>query len=232
MSRNPFDPLFEELPRELPIFPLPGVLVLPGCDLPLNIFEPRYLQMVFDVLGQSRMIGMIQPRSPKLGQEEEPALGAPPPIYGMGCAGRITAFAETGNGRLIITLTGLLRFQVLEELPPLNGYRRTHVSYEGFRKDLDRADGECLDQSERQRLIKNLKPYLLDQGMSIDWDKLQETPDERLISALAMICPFAPQEKQALLECGSLAERSRMIVTLMEMCLATGPSTKSGSAPN
>jgi uncharacterized protein len=207
MSPNPFDPTFDQLPEILPIFPLTGVLLLPRGKLPLNVFEPRYLAMTEDALSGNRMIGIIQPSDPL-------SRASVPPVYPIGCAGRITSFSETDDGRYLITLTGVCRFETARELPIVRGYRRVDVSWERFAADLDEAGPALFD---RARLVEGLRTYFKIQGISANWDAVESTPDERLVTSLAMICPFEPSEKQALLECGSLSERASMMVAIIEM---------------
>jgi uncharacterized protein len=207
MSPNPFDPTFDQLPEIVPIFPLAGVLLLPRGKLPLNVFEPRYLAMTEDALSGNRMIGIIQPSDPL-------SRASVPPVYPIGCAGRITSFSETDDGRYLITLTGLCRFETVRELPIVRGYRRVDVSWERFAADLDEPGPALFD---RVRLVECLRTYFKIQGISANWDAIESTPDERLVTSLAMICPFEPSEKQALLECGSLSERASMMIAIIEM---------------
>jgi Lon protease-like protein len=207
MSPNPFDPTFDQLPEIVPIFPLTGVLLLPRGKLPLNVFEPRYLAMIEDALSGNRMIGIIQPSDPL-------SRASVPPVYPIGCAGRITSFSETDDGRYLITLTGVCRFETVRELPIVRGYRRVDVSWERFAADLEEPGPALFD---RARLVEGLRTYFKIQGISANWDAIDSTPDERLVTSLAMICPFEPSEKQALLECGSLSERASMMVAIIEM---------------
>ncbi len=206
---NPFDPRFDKLPKVIPIFPLAGVLLLPRGTLPLNIFEPRYLKMTADALRAERVIGMVQPR--------DPAAGGSPEVYPTGCAGRITRFSETDDGRYLITLAGLCRFEIAEELPVYHGYRRVVPRWEAFAADLAERTGSGID---RDRLIGRMRTYFRAQGIDADWRAIEETPDERLVTALAMLCPFEPCEKHALLECPTLAERNDAMIALMEMALS------------
>jgi hypothetical protein len=226
MSEGGFRPGFEELPRVVPIFPLPGVLLLPGGRLPLNIFEPRYLAMVRDALAGERAIGMIQPR------EEATDAGAAK-VYETGCLGRITAFSETDDGRYLITLTGLIRFDVARELPPLEGYRRVTTDYHRFRRDLEggaEAGTEAGAEPEagaidRARLLETVGCYFEAQGIEGDWKAIEEAGDAALVTWLAMLCPFAGPEKQALLEAMSLAERASAMTAIMEMAVHEPGST-------
>jgi len=207
MSTNPFDPTIDQLPEIVPIFPLTGVLLLPRGKLPLNVFEPRYLAMTEDALSGNRMIGIIQPSDPL-------SRASVPPVYPIGCAGRITSFSETDDGRYLITLTGVCRFETVRELPIVRGYRRVDVSWERFAADLEESGPALFD---RARLVEGLRTYFKIQGISANWDAIESTPDERLVTSLAMICPFEPSEKQALLECGSLSERANMMIAIIEM---------------
>src|SRR5215468_7657439 len=195
------------LPAILPIFPLPGVLLLPRGRLPLNIFEPRYLAMTRDALAGERLIGMVQP--------SEPAdLRGNPPVYPTGCAGRITSFTETEDGRFLIALTGISRFRIREELPLLEGYRRVVPEWSEFADDLRSEDEPGFD---RDRLLRGLKDYFRLYQMQADWDAITSVPGERLVTSIAMICPFEPSEKQALLEATDLDERARMLIAIVEM---------------
>ena len=203
----------ERLPETIPVFPLPGVLLLPGGRLPLNIFEPRYVAMVEDALGSpQRAIGMIQPLDPA-------AADAAPPLYPIGCLGRITSFAEHEGGRyrFLITLTGVSRFTVVEEVDGARGYRRMRVDWSPWRRDMLAAGQPPEPMADRQRLLATIKRYFATNEISADWRAITETPDDRLITTLAMVCPFSPNEKQGLLEAPGPAERARTLVALMEM---------------
>lgn len=202
-----FDPSFEALPDRIAIFPLTGVLLLPRGELPLNIFEPRYLNMVADALGTDRMIGMIQPTVHE-------SQAADPQVYRTGCAGRITRFEETDDGRYLITLRGVCRFDIAQELATCRGYRPVVPDWSPYRDDLDAGAGPCLD---RARLIGALRGFFDAHGIAADWNAIEASPDERLITCLAMICPFAPPEKQALLEAPTLSARGDVLTTLVEM---------------
>ncbi|WP_119167339.1 LON peptidase substrate-binding domain-containing protein [Algihabitans albus] len=228
MKRNSFDPDFENLPEILPIFPLSGVLLLPGGRLPLNVFEPRYLAMARDAIASDRLIGMVQPvEDPEGGAESPPPHKAAASVYEVGCAGRITAFSETDDGRLLITLSGLARFRVVEELELKEGYRRVRADWSRWREDLQAAEINT-GGIDRPRLMQALRGYFANTGLSGDWDAIEETPDERLITSLAMICPFEPSEKQALLEATDLSERARTMTTIMEMSTLSAGETGSG----
>ena len=214
MPRNPFDPSFEDLPPLVPIFPLAGVLLLPHGTLPLNIFEQRYLNMTADALKTDRIIGMIQPT----GADDPRALatsGAPgPEVYPTGCAGRIVSFAETGDGRYLITLAGLARFDVGEELPLRDGYRRVAADFLPYRSDLE---DEAVEPFERERLMAALEHYFKAQNIDPNWSTIRDMDDQQLVTSHAMGCPFDASEKQALLEAAGFASRADILVTLMEM---------------
>jgi Lon protease-like protein len=207
---HPFDPTFELLPREIPIFPLTGVLLLPHGRLPLNIFEPRYLNMTRAALAAPcRLIGMIQPSSgTDVGQPE---------VFTVGCAGRITQFGETDDGRYLITLRGICRFTIVDELALLDGYRRVVPDFAKYRRDMaDEGDADV----DRERMIAALKRYLGQQGVEANWEALNTMKSARLVTTLAMTCPFAPTEKQALLEADTLETRAKMLLALLDMAAA------------
>jgi Lon protease-like protein len=218
MSRGPFDPTIEQLPRTLAIFPLGGVLLLPGGKLPLNVFEPRYLAMTRDALAGDRIIGMIQPRE---GQEED---NPRPELYPLGCAGRITSFSETDDGRYQLTLTGLCRFEITEELEMVHGYRRVVPDFSPYYDDLKEAPDGVID---RKRLLDSLRIYFKLQNIQADWKAIESASDERLVTTLAMVCPFEPSEKQALLQSPDLLERGRVMTALFEMAVL---GSKTGEA--
>jgi Lon protease-like protein len=206
------------LPEVLPIFPLSGVLLLPRGRLPLNIFEPRYLAMTRDALGGERLIGMIQPSDPGVP-------GMNPPVYPVGCAGRMTQFAETDDGRYLITLTGVCRFRIRQELPLLSGYRRVIPDWQPFLHDREPPPRARFD---RARLINGLKGFFGQRQVSADWDAIDKAPGEHLVTSLAMACPFAPSEKQALLEAADLDERAKLLTALLEMAAAKPASEETG----
>ena len=207
------------LPDILPIFPLTGVLLLPRSRLPLNIFEPRYLAMTRDSLGGERLIGMIQPSDPQEG-------GMNPAVYPTGCAGRITSFSETDDGRYLITLTGVSRFRIREELPLLSGYRRVRPAWDEFAADLDPHEVDF----DRERLTRGLRAFFTQRGIEADWSMIDKAPGEHLVHSIAMLCPFAPSEKQALLDAADLAARAELLTGLVEMAAlgptAEGPATR------
>ncbi|WP_455373676.1 LON peptidase substrate-binding domain-containing protein [Limibacillus halophilus] len=211
MTEDPFDPTFDELPQSLPIFPLAGALLLPRAQLPLNIFEPRYLAMVDFALKGERMIGMILPREDVTGI----TMGGSP-VYPLGCAGRIVSFAETDDGRYLITLKGLIRFDVKDELPIEQGFRRVTADFAPYRADLEQPEVEE-DFFDRQRLLANLKRYFEAEGITADWEAIEEAPGERLITSLSMACPFDSLEKQALLQAPDNTARAETLIRLLEM---------------
>jgi len=207
----------DELPDSLPVFPLTGALLLPGGRLPLNIFEPRYLNMVEDALGRpGRLIGMVQPLVDEAGMVPEGAA-----IYDTGCAGRITQFSETGDGRYLITLSGIARFRVVDELEMQRGYRRVQADFSDFAGDLE-EDAGTLD--DRDALLGLLRAFFQVKGIEAEWPAIEEADDGFLVTSLAMVCPFEAPEKQALLECTGTAARGALLAALMEMSLhgATG----------
>ena len=207
---RPFHPRLEDLPRVLPIFPLAGALLLPHGRLPLNIFEPRYLALVQDSLAWGRIFGMIQPNLHGSGPKD-------PPVFNTGCAGRISAFSETDDGRLLITLTGVCRFRVAEEIEGARGYRRVMADWEPYADDLDDEPEITVD---REHLLTVLKAFLKLHNMDINWKAIEAAEDLDLTVSLAMLCPFEPREKQALLEAADPSLRAETLVALMEMALA------------
>ena len=210
MGRSLFDPGYAELPDRLPIFPLPGVLLLPGGRLPLNIFEPRYLAMTRRALAGPRLIGMIQPKDD--GTFETGSR----PVYPVGCAGRIVSFSETDDGRYLIALSGLIRFRVGAELPrDEEGFRWVEPDYAPYRGDLA-PDGGPFD---RPALLGALKSYFERHNLSADWQAVEKADDERLVTSLAMLCPFEPSEKQVLLEAAGLSERAAAMTTILAMAV-------------
>ncbi|MCZ8261677.1 MAG: LON peptidase substrate-binding domain-containing protein [Beijerinckiaceae bacterium] len=201
-----------ELPETLPVFPLPGALLLPRGQMPLNIFEPRYLAMIDAALRGDRLIGMIQPDASQAG-----TIGLLP-LYQVGCAGRITQFAETGDGRYLIQLTGICRFRLVEEIPSETLFRQARVDFHAFGTDLEVRRGE--ERVKRQALIDALRSFSEANRLEIDWDNIHAAPNEALVNALSMMAPFGVAEKQALLEAPDLESRADMLVALTEMDLA------------
>ena len=208
-----------DLPRRVPVFPLRGVLLLPRATLPLNIFEPRYLAMIDEVLSGHRVLGIAQPDDE--GSEESPG-GKAAPIRSVGCVGRLTAYQELDDGRLLITLTGLCRFKAEAEIDDPAPYRLFNVDYRPFESDLVANHGE--DEVDREMLHQVLKAYLESNRLSGDWRAIANAPTELLVNALSVISPFAPEEKQALLEAPTLKDRADVLMALTEMELASNES--------
>jgi Lon protease-like protein len=202
-----------DLPETIPVFPLPGALMLPRGRLPLHIFEPRYLAMIEDCLKtRHRLIGMIQPREvPGTGEKR---------LNAIGCAGRLTGFSETEDGRYMITLSGVSRFRVKEEVVGFSPYRRCNVDWSGFSRDLGPVEEDA--GFDRTAFLAILNRYFAAMNLSTDWDSLKEAETELLINSLSMLCPFTPEDKQALLEAPSLTTRRETLVTLIEFALRGG----------
>lgn len=202
-----------DLPEKIAVFPLPGALLLPRSRLPLHIFEPRYLQMIDDCLkSEHRLIGMIQPRAQKSSSGRE--------LQAIGCAGRLTQVSETEDRRYMITLSGISRYRISREVSGFQPYLQADVSWDGFERDLGRAE---IDKGfDRPKFLDLLRRYFEAQELSTDWDSLKDADEELLINSLSMLCPFDPEDKQALLEAPSLATRRETVVTLMEFALAGG----------
>jgi len=202
-----------DLPETIPVFPLPGALLLPRGQMPLNIFEPRYLEMVDDSLRDGhRLIGMIQPDLGRPGTEDQPNL------YKIGCAGRITQLAETGDARYLLQLTGVARFRLVRELKVSTAYRQCHVDFTPFADDFVARRGEEL--VDRKAVLEALTAFLKANNLKADWDGIENAPNEALVNALAMMSPFDPAEKQALLEALDLKTRAEILVTVTEIALA------------
>ncbi|MEN5081766.1 LON peptidase substrate-binding domain-containing protein [Bosea sp. TWI1241] len=206
----------DDCPVVVPLFPLEGALLLPRGQMPLNVFEPRYLAMVDEALRTHRLIGIIQPEPDSDGQ------GAAPPLVGVGCLGRITQFAETGDDRYLITLTGVSRFRLVEELSVTTPYRQARVDYTLFAVDFEARAGE--EEVDRTGLVQALRSFAKANELKIDWKSVNEAPNEALVNALSMMCPFGPREKQALLEAPSLKHRAEVLVAITEIELARGGS--------
>jgi Lon protease-like protein len=203
-ERRPVD-VPAETAVDIPVFPLGGALLLPGGRLPLNIFEPRYLAMTEDALAGGRVLGMIQP-DPGL-----PAGPNGPGLFRMGCLGRISSFSETEDGRFLITLTGVARFAVLEEIEMRRGYRRLRVRLE--EPGAARPDGPI----PREKLLAALKAYFARRSLGANWEAISRLPDQTLLTTVSMACPFAPAEKQALLEAPGEVERAETLLALLQM---------------
>ncbi|KPF63167.1 peptidase S16 [Bosea sp. AAP35] len=202
----------DDCPAVIPVFPLGGALLLPRGQMPLNIFEPRYIAMIDDAIRTHRIIGVIQPE-PESGRQS-----AMPALLQVGCLGRITQFAETGDDRYILTLTGVSRFRIAEELPATTPYRQCRVAYDDFLLDFTARAGE--DEVDRNGLLKALRAFAKASDLKIDWKGVNEAPNEALVNALSMMCPFGPREKQALLEAPSLKQRAEVLVAITEIELA------------
>ena len=203
-----------DLPGIIPVFPLPGALLLPRARLPLHLFEPRYLTMLEDALKTpERLIGMVQPNA---GPGHEAGKG----LHAIGCVGRVTQFSETEDGRYMITLTGFSRFRVLEEVDGFTPYRRAQVSWEGFERDKGAAEAD--PGFDRERFMNLLSRYFTARELETDWESLQQADDELLINSLSMLLGFEPEEKQALLEAPCLSTRRETLVTLLEYALRGG----------
>jgi Lon protease-like protein len=202
-----------ELPGVIPVFPLPGALLLPRGQMPLNIFEPRYLAMIDDTLRDGhRLIGMIQPDVAHTGAADKPRL------YKIGCAGRITQLAESGDGRYMIELTGVARFRIEEELKVATAYRQCRVTYAPFADDFIARKGE--NAVDRAALLAALTSFLKANDLQADWKGIEKAPNEALVNALSMMSPYGTAEKQALLEAPDLKTRAEILVAITEIELA------------
>lgn len=206
-----------QLPRTVPVFPLSGALLLPFGQLPLNVFEPRYVALVDDALGGGRLMGMVQPRD-----AARETVGDDDAIFEIGCLGRITEFTDPGDGRYEIVLTGVSRFAVIRERPLHRGYRRVDADYDHFKSDSDPDDREI---ANRRELLSALRSYFDRRGLEADWDALSEVPDLVLVTTAAMGCPLKPQEKQLLLEAADLPGRAEQLQAILEMALHDGDAT-------
>jgi uncharacterized protein len=202
-----------DLPGVIPVFPLPGALLLPRGQMPLNIFEPRYLAMVDDALRDGhRLIGMIQPDPAQNGRSDKPKL------FAVGCVGRITQLAETGDGRYLIELTGVSRFRVDEEIKVATDYRQCRVTYAPFTDDFVARKGE--QQVDRDALLEALRDFLKSNNLEADWEGIEKAPNEALVNALSMMSPYGTAEKQALLEAPDLKTRAEILVAITQIELA------------
>jgi uncharacterized protein len=202
-----------DMPGIIPVFPLSGALLLPRGQMPLNIFEPRYLAMVDDAMAdRHRLIGMIQPEGTPDENSENP------PVYRIGCVGRITQLAESGDGRYLIQLTGIARFQVEEELKVATAYRQCRVTYVPFADDFVARRGE--EAVDRKTLLTTLAAFLKANDLKADWDDIEAAPNEALVNALAMMSPYGPAEKQAMLEAQDLKTRAEILIAITEIELA------------
>jgi Lon protease-like protein len=204
----------DALPDVLPVFPLPGALLLPRGQMPLNIFEPRYVAMIDDALRTGhRLIGMIQPDAAHPGADE-----SRPQLFQVGCVGRLTQFAESGDGRYLIQLTGVARFRVEAELSVDTPYRQCKVTYQPFVDDFTARKGE--DEVDRKSLLRALSSFLKANNLKADWDGIENAPNEALVNALAMMSPYDAAEKQAMLEAPDLKTRAEILIAVTEIELA------------
>ena len=206
-----------DLPPRIPVFPLRGAILLPRATLPLNVFEPRYLAMVDDAMSGTRIIGIVQPAS--AGEEESPA-GKEVGLKRVGCAGRITTYQELDDGRLVLTITGIARFDIVSEANTAQPYRTITVAYDRFAPDFEAGLGE--DLVDRENLLRVLRAYLDANRLKADWNAITHASSEFLINALCIMSPYGPEEKQALLEAMDLKTRANVLVALAEMELAAG----------
>ncbi len=212
MGNDDEDQAATRLPEVLPVFPLSSALLLPGCRLPLRIFEPRYQQMVEDALAGDRLIGMIQPSNPVADDTE-------PNLQSVGCAGRIASLKEAEGGHFLISLVGVSRFEVIREVASDRLYRLVEPRWERFTYDTGNNLPADID---REVLVANLRAYFDTYGLEANWRAIDDSGDEELVNSLAMVCPFDSAEKQALLEAPSLEQRSQLVIALMNMALLQG----------
>jgi Lon protease-like protein len=201
-----------DLPELIPVFPLSGALLLPSGQLPLNIFEPRYVAMVDAAMAGGRLIGMIQPAL------DASDLASSPPLCKIGCLGRLTQVSETGDGRYVITLSGVSRYRVVEELSATTPYRQCRVAYAGFGDLEEPRRGE--DDVDRAALLRTFRAYLDANGLEADWESVDRASSAGLVTALSMMSPWGPAEKQALLEAADHAARARALIAITEIALA------------
>lgn len=208
-----------DMPEIVPVFPLSGALLLPGGQMPLNIFEPRYLAMIDDALCGDRLVAMVQPKfdAPGTDSDTEPLdTDNAANLCEIGCLGRITAYQETGDGRYVINLTGICRYRIRTEVAGENGYRRCRIAV--FGHELTQDDDEAA--VDREALLQTFKRYLKANGMEADWDSIRKAGNETLVTALCMMSPYGPAEKQALLEADDLKTRAETLVAITEIALA------------
>jgi len=216
MPVNPFVCEFDGLPQTLPVFPLSGAVVMPGGELPLNIFEPRYLNMVADAMASHRMFGMVQPLP---GRQPDPE-----PLHRTGCAGRITSYRETSDGRILLVLSGVCRFDIQQELRTIRGYRLVVPDWSRFAADYGEPD--TVDEADEITLVSVLREYLLQKELNADWEQLRRIRPAHLIDSLVSMLPLEDADKQLLLESVSLAERMRQFSAILA---ATLPSDLQGT---
>lgn len=204
--RSPFLQRLPDLPDVLPMFPLSGAVVLPGVQLPLNIFEPRYIALVQAALASDHLIGMVQPRGQSADEQQE--------IHRVGCAGRITSYSETNDGRIVLVLTGLCRFKVLDELPMQDGFRRVKPDWQEFALDLEDDEASV---AERDQFMGSLRAFCDQRSVEIPWDDISQMADADLVNLLCAHLPLDAEDKQALLETVPLRERATLMRGLMDM---------------
>jgi Lon protease-like protein len=217
-----------DLPENIPVFPLAGALLLPRGQMPLNIFEPRYLAMIDDSMRDGhRLVGMIQP-DPSHSDSAHPGSEDNPTLYKVGCVGRITQLAESGDGRYLLQLTGVARFRIEEELKVATAYRQCRVSYQPFADDFIARKGE--DEVDRKALLETLSAFLKSNNLKTNWHEIESAPNEAVVNALAMMSPYGAAEKQALLEAPDLKSRAEILIAITEMELAK-KTAGGGDAP-
>jgi Lon protease-like protein len=214
MPRTPFFACFADLPDDLPVFPLPGVIVMPGAELPLNVFEPRYLNMVEDALKTHHMFGMVQPDPSRPEQPER--------LFQVGCAGRITSFSETEDGRILLSLSGMIRFRIDRELQGRRGYRVVQPRWDPYADDLKQQERPVLP--DRALVIASLKRFLTEKKLQIDWRALERVPDLRLVHMMATLLPLGALEKQAILEAVDPLQRAETLQTALQLSSPVGSS--------
>ena len=202
-----------ELPPKLSVFPLPGALLLPRTQLPLNIFEPRYLEMIDDALSSNRLIAMIQTQADNNGR-----------LFKVGCVGKIISYNELTNNRMLITLSGVCRFSVGQELEVVTPYRQFQVDYKEFSNDLIKGFDE--ENVDREKLQLCLKKYLDHNNLDVDWESIKNSPTELLVNSLCLLSPYRPEEKQALLEAKTLSERNEILIAMTEMSMSSESGTE------
>ncbi len=205
-----------DVPQRIPVFPLSRAILLPRATLPLHIFEPRYLQMIDDVMSTSRVLGMVQPAGAE--EEEESPVSRTAPLRKVGCAGRITNYQELDDGRLLVSLSGIVRFDLVDEVELAKPYRICTVNYDRFLGDFTAGAGE--EEVDRERLVATLKSYLHMRNLKADWAAIGKAATETLVNSLALVSPYGVEEKQALLEAVDLKARAEMFVALAEMEMA------------
>jgi len=205
-----------DMPKVLPLFPLRGAILLPRASLTLNVFEPRYLALVDHALAGDRLMGVVQP-APEAGNAESPA-GKSFPIRRVGCAGRISSFTESDDGRVVISLAGIARFRLAQDVEGKSPFRIAHVDFSPYARDFVSGHGE--EDVDRPHLIATLRSYLIANNLNADWDRINNASTERLVNTLSILSPYGPEEKQALLEAPDLRARAEALIALAEMELA------------